>query len=52
VFNGGGLDDLLEQQAAATLALAGVAPTGEIEQDNLPFALQARLLIYIDQFFK
>jgi hypothetical protein len=52
VINGGGLDDLLEQQAAATLALAGVAPTGEIEQDNLPFALQARLLIYIDQFFK
>lgn len=52
VIAGDGLQDLIEQQAGATLAQAQVAQTGNIDAEDLPFALQARLLIYIDQFFK
>ena len=61
VLAGDGLQDLIEQQAGATYALAdfngdgasdGAAPPGGVDAEDLPFALQARLLIYIDQFFK
>lgn len=61
VIAGSGLQDLVEQQAGATFALAdldgdgdadGSAPPGGVDAEKYPFALQARLLVYIDQFFK
>ena len=52
VFAGSGLNDLIEQQAAATLVGAGVDQTGDINAEDVPWAAQARLIVYIDQFFK
>ncbi len=54
VIAGSGLEDLMEQQAAETLNQ--VVGAGNVASDfdapSVPWALQARLLIYIDQFFK
>ncbi|MGQ0793899.1 MAG: hypothetical protein ACT4NX_07425 [Deltaproteobacteria bacterium] len=47
VVNGSGLKDLLEQQAAAT-----ANETSDPEAEDISWAVQGRLLVYIDQFFK
>ena len=47
VFAGSGLEDMLEQQAEVLL---GGAPDNDA--DSTPFAIQGRLLVFIDQFFK
>lgn len=61
VFAGSGLNDLIDQQANATFGLGdfdgdgdadGLAPADSVEAEDFPFALQARLIVYIDQFFK
>lgn len=56
VIPGEGLDDLLEQRADIQLA-QGVADglievRDPISSPDVPYAIQGRLLIYIDQFFK
>jgi len=47
VFAGSGLEDMLEQQAEVLL---GEDPSDSAE--STPFAIQGRLLVFIDQFFK
>jgi hypothetical protein len=53
VINSGGLKDLLEQQASAAVNDAGgdTIP-GDFEAEDVAFAFQGRVLVYIDQFFK
>ncbi|NIQ14944.1 MAG: hypothetical protein GTO02_11295 [Candidatus Dadabacteria bacterium] len=46
VFAGAGLEDLLEAQGAA------IAEDSVGSAEDLPWAVQARLMIYIDQFLK
>ncbi len=50
VISGSGLEDLLEAQADN--ALASVDVVGGTNADEYPWAAQARLIVYIDQFFK
>ena len=54
VIAGSGLEDLMEQQAAETLnqVVGGNNVASDFDAPSVPWALQARLLIYIDQFFK
>ncbi|MGH7901047.1 MAG: hypothetical protein ACRENZ_04855, partial [Thermodesulfobacteriota bacterium] len=54
VIAGSGLEDLLEQQAAGTLnqVVGGDFVADDFDAQSYPWALQARLLVYIDQFFK
>ena len=47
VIAGDGLQDMLEQQAEVEL---GADPANSAE--DVPFAIQGRLLVFIDQFFK
>ncbi len=49
IFAGDGLTDLLEDQAAIE---CGAACATIEEADDMPFALQGKLLVSIDQFFK
>ncbi len=51
VFAGDSLQQLLEQQAANTLAANDLSQDG-FDAEKTPFAIQGRLLIFIDQFFK
>ncbi|HSC35036.1 MAG TPA: hypothetical protein VLG45_07160, partial [Thermodesulfobacteriota bacterium] len=51
VFPGSSLDDLLEAQAAGILAANEIESDG-VRFDETPFAVQGRLMIFIDQFFK
>jgi len=51
IFAGDGLTDLLENQASIMCAGAEVDCSGG-EADDMPFAVQGRLLVSIDQFFK
>ena len=51
VFAGSGLDDLLEAQAEAVLAVADISPD-RVNYDETPWTVQGRLMIFIDQFFK
>ncbi len=54
VINSGGLKDLLEQQGAAAVnAAGGDCPAGGCgNAEDIAFAFQGRVLVYIDQFFK
>ncbi len=51
VFPGDSLDQLLETQAIATLDANEVESDG-VSYSETPFAVQGRLMIFIDQFFK
>ncbi len=51
VFPGDSLDQLIETQAAATLANNDVESDG-VNFNETPFTVQGRLMIFIDQFFK
>jgi hypothetical protein len=50
VIEGSGLQDLLEQQAAANVG--GGAVPNNFDAPSSAFTFQGRLLVYIDQFFK
>jgi hypothetical protein len=56
VFAGSGLKQLQKQQASAVVnendALGGGSVPGNFNAFKYPWAVQGRLLIYIDQFFK
>src|SRR3990170_936789 len=58
VINSGGLKDLLEQQGAANYNAArnptqpACADSGCGEAEDVAYAFQGRVLVYIDQFFK
>jgi hypothetical protein len=54
VIAGSGLEQLLEQQASATLntVLSDNTVPSQFDASSVPWAIQARVLIYIDQFFK
>lgn len=60
IFAGDGLTDLLEHQATITSCIDPAVTTGNKvrsdcgtgEADDMPFAVQGRLLVSIDQFFK
>lgn len=56
VINADGLKDLLEQQASATVNGVTIPPgntvPGDFNAEDVAFAFQGRLLVYIDQFFK
>ena len=56
IFSGSGLDQLTKQQASAVVNANGALGGGSVPNDfvafDYPWAVQARLLIYIDQFFK
>ncbi|MDA2918709.1 hypothetical protein MYX76_04325 [Desulfobacterota bacterium AH_259_B03_O07] len=59
VINGDGMQDLLEQQAVATFnqfstltSLGTEINRGDVDAQSVAWAIQARVLIYIDQFFK
>ncbi|MCH8028999.1 MAG: hypothetical protein IH874_03600 [Candidatus Dadabacteria bacterium] len=53
VIPGDGLDDLITQRAGLVLDAGNVAHgPDDISPPDVPFAVQGRLLIYIDQFFK
>ena len=51
VFTGSSLEEMLEQQALATLAANDINPD-RVNYDETPWTVQGRLLIFIDQFFK
>jgi hypothetical protein len=48
IFAGDGLTDLLEQQAALVLGETSV----DTSASSTPWAVQGRMIIYIDDFFK
>lgn len=56
VFAGSGLKELQKQQASAVVNANNALGDGSVPDDffgqKYPWAVQARLLIYIDQFFK
>jgi hypothetical protein len=56
VFAGSGLKDLEKQQASSVVNANNVFGDGSVPSDfnafKIPWAVQGRLLIYIDQFFK
>jgi len=55
VISGSGLKDLLEQQAATNVNAAvegGNFTPNDFNAEDVAWGVQARLLIYIDQFFK
>ena len=56
VFAGSGLKDLEKQQASSVVNANNVFGVGSVPSDfnafKIPWAVQGRLLVYIDQFFK
>lgn len=52
VIAGDGLEDLLEQQASNVLNADGGAGANQFNAESTVYAVQGRLLIFIDQFFK
>jgi hypothetical protein len=55
VINGSGLEDLLEQRAALELQRTGIdagATPDDVDAESYAWAVQGRLLVFIDQFFK
>jgi len=56
VINGSGLDDLLEQQASNVVNTndpdGPVTSPNQFEAESVAYAVQGRLIIFIDQFFK
>lgn len=52
VIPGQGLDDLTEQRAALRVDPTGATSPRNFDAPDAPFAIQGRLMVYIDQFFK
>lgn len=52
VITGSGLEDLFEQRAAIEVDPTGATSPANFDGDNVPWAVQTRLMVYIDQFFK